>query len=101
MALRPHSEPEFTVVSLSPRDDLNLMALRRYSGAFFPGAARFTIGGGDFTSNVINNVYNPPPEQPAGTFSLWPVPAGNLRGVPISLPDDSPRGHQHIERDSH
>ncbi|KAJ7369208.1 hypothetical protein DFH08DRAFT_984163 [Mycena albidolilacea] len=41
------------------------MALRRYSGAFFPGAAGFTIGGGDFTSNVTNNVYNPPPEQSA------------------------------------
>ncbi|KAJ7814769.1 hypothetical protein B0H14DRAFT_3149315 [Mycena olivaceomarginata] len=57
MALQPHSEPEFTVVSTTNNAG--------YAGAFFPGAAGFTIGGGDFTSNVTNNVYNPPPEQPA------------------------------------
>jgi hypothetical protein len=45
------------------------MALRRYAGAFFPGATGFTIGGSDFTSNVTNNIYNPLPEQPAGIFS--------------------------------
>ncbi|KAJ7814749.1 hypothetical protein B0H14DRAFT_2849418 [Mycena olivaceomarginata] len=60
MALQPHSEPEFTVVSTT-----NNAGSAPYSGAFFPGAAGFTIGGGDFTSNVTNNVYNPPPEQPA------------------------------------
>ncbi|KAJ7369192.1 hypothetical protein DFH08DRAFT_833295 [Mycena albidolilacea] len=60
MALQPHSEPEFTVVSTT-----NNAGSASYSGAFFPGAAGFTIGGGDFTSNVTNNVYNLPPEQPA------------------------------------
>ncbi|KAJ7814760.1 hypothetical protein B0H14DRAFT_2849519 [Mycena olivaceomarginata] len=60
MALQPHFEPEFTVVSTT-----NDAGSAPYSGAFFPGAAGFTIGGGDFTSNVTNNVYNPPPEQPA------------------------------------
>ncbi|KAJ7369190.1 hypothetical protein DFH08DRAFT_833286, partial [Mycena albidolilacea] len=60
MALQPHSEPEFTVVSTT-----NNAGSAPYSGAFFPSAAGFTIGGGDFTSNVTNNVYNPPPEQPA------------------------------------
>ncbi|KAJ7369183.1 hypothetical protein DFH08DRAFT_833262 [Mycena albidolilacea] len=60
MALQPHSEPEFTVVSTT-----NNAESAPYSGAFFPGAAGFTIGGGDFTSNVTNNVYNPAPEQPA------------------------------------
>ncbi|KAJ7871822.1 hypothetical protein B0H14DRAFT_2723063, partial [Mycena olivaceomarginata] len=92
MALRPHSEPEFTVVSTT-----NNAGSAPYAGAFFPGAAGFTIGGGDFTSNVTNNVYNPAPEQPAGTFSLLSIPVGNLRGMPTSLPDDSPRGHQPIE----
>jgi hypothetical protein len=77
------------------------MALCRYAGAFFSGVAGFTIGGGDFTSNVTNNVYNPPPEQSAGIFLLLSVPAGNLRGVLTSLPDDSPGEHQAIERDSH
>ncbi|KAJ7369186.1 hypothetical protein DFH08DRAFT_833273 [Mycena albidolilacea] len=60
MALQPHSEPEFTAVSTT-----NNAGSAPYAGAFFPGAAGFTIGGGDFTSNVTNNVYNPPPEQPA------------------------------------
>ncbi|KAJ7818992.1 hypothetical protein B0H14DRAFT_3147653 [Mycena olivaceomarginata] len=60
MALQPHSEPEFTVVSTT-----NNAGSAPYSGAFFPGAAGFTIGGGDFTSNITNHVYNPPPEQPA------------------------------------
>ncbi|KAJ7871834.1 hypothetical protein B0H14DRAFT_202034 [Mycena olivaceomarginata] len=60
MALQPHSEPEFTVVSTT-----NNAGSAPYSGAFFPSAAGFTIGGGDFTSNVTNNVYNPPLEQPA------------------------------------
>ncbi|KAJ7871850.1 hypothetical protein B0H14DRAFT_2723188 [Mycena olivaceomarginata] len=60
MVLQPHSEPEFTVVSTT-----NNAGFAPYSGAFFPGAAGFTIGGGNFTSNVPNNIYNPPPEQPA------------------------------------
>ncbi|KAJ7814756.1 hypothetical protein B0H14DRAFT_1415851 [Mycena olivaceomarginata] len=60
MALQPHSEPEFTVVSTT-----NNAGSAPYAGAFFPGAAGFTIGGGDFTSNVTNNIYNPPPEQSA------------------------------------
>ncbi|KAJ7748723.1 hypothetical protein B0H14DRAFT_2983323, partial [Mycena olivaceomarginata] len=55
MALQPHPEPEFTVVSTT-----NNAGSAPYSGAFFPGAAGFTIGGGDFTSNFTNNVYNPP-----------------------------------------
>ncbi|KAJ7369217.1 hypothetical protein DFH08DRAFT_833359 [Mycena albidolilacea] len=65
MALQPHSEPEFTVVSTT-----NNAGSAPYAGAFFPGAAGFTIGGGDFTSNLTNNVYNPPPEQPAGDINL-------------------------------
>ncbi|KAJ7369073.1 hypothetical protein DFH08DRAFT_38802 [Mycena albidolilacea] len=36
-----------------------------YPGAFFPGASGFLISGGVFTSNVTNNVYNPPQEQPS------------------------------------
>ncbi|KAJ7369207.1 hypothetical protein DFH08DRAFT_984162 [Mycena albidolilacea] len=60
MALKSHSELEFTAVSTT-----NNAGSAPYSGAFFPGAAGFTIGGGDFTSNVTNNVYNPALEQPA------------------------------------
>ncbi|KAJ7792341.1 hypothetical protein B0H14DRAFT_3160269 [Mycena olivaceomarginata] len=58
MTLQPHSEREFTVVSMT-----NNAGSAPYSGAFFPGAAGFTIGGGNFTSNVTNNVFNPPLEQ--------------------------------------
>ncbi|KAJ7369201.1 hypothetical protein DFH08DRAFT_833313 [Mycena albidolilacea] len=60
MALQPHSELEFTAVSTT-----NNAGSAPYAGAFFPGAAGFTIGGGDFTSNITNNIYNPPPEQSA------------------------------------
>ncbi|KAJ7871825.1 hypothetical protein B0H14DRAFT_3131718 [Mycena olivaceomarginata] len=60
MALQSHSEVEFTAVSTT-----NNAGSAPYSGAFFLGAAGFTIGRGDFTSNVTNNVYNPAPEQPA------------------------------------
>ncbi|KAJ7748726.1 hypothetical protein B0H14DRAFT_3897100, partial [Mycena olivaceomarginata] len=68
MALQPHSELEFTAVST-----MNNAGAAPYAGAFFPGAAGFTIGGGDFTSNVTNNIYNPAPEQPVGIFSDWDI----------------------------
>ncbi|KAJ7821207.1 hypothetical protein B0H14DRAFT_1335826 [Mycena olivaceomarginata] len=61
MDLQPHSEPEFTVVATS----LSGTQSSPYPGSFFPGASRFIIGGGVFTSNVTNNVYNPPQEQPS------------------------------------
>ncbi|KAF7353365.1 hypothetical protein MSAN_01525100 [Mycena sanguinolenta] len=51
MDLQPHPEPGFTVVSTT--DNAQSAA---YTGAFFPTATAFTIGGGVFTSNV--NVTN-------------------------------------------
>ncbi|KAF7353197.1 Kinase-like protein [Mycena sanguinolenta] len=65
MDLQPHAEPEYTVVSTT--NNANSAA---YTGAFFPQATGFNICGGVFTSNVTNNVYNPPPEQPSGNINL-------------------------------
>ncbi|KAJ6464523.1 hypothetical protein C8R45DRAFT_501368 [Mycena sanguinolenta] len=57
-SLQPDFEPEPTVVSTT-----NTTGSALYAGAFFPQASRFNIGGGVFTSNVTNNIYNLPPEQ--------------------------------------
>ncbi|KAF7366988.1 hypothetical protein MSAN_00957600 [Mycena sanguinolenta] len=59
MDLQPHSEPESTVVFTTNNTDS-----AAYAGAFFSRATRFNICGGVFTSNVTNNVYNPPSEPP-------------------------------------
>ncbi|KAF7353183.1 hypothetical protein MSAN_01505900 [Mycena sanguinolenta] len=60
MDLQLHFEPEPTVVST-----VNNAGSTAYAGVFFPQATGFNIHGGVFTSNVTNNVYNPPPEQPS------------------------------------
>ncbi|KAF7337263.1 hypothetical protein MSAN_02278800 [Mycena sanguinolenta] len=65
MDLQPHFEPEPTVVST-----VNNAGSTAYAGVFFPQATGFNIHGGVFTSNVTNNVYNPPPEQPSGDINL-------------------------------
>lgn len=91
MDLQPHTQPEFTLVSMTnsrlgsaqyvslagSSDESNIAMvciswrLRRCSGGFFPGAAGFTVDGGIFTSNITNNVYNPLlEEQPSGTSCL-------------------------------
>ncbi|KAJ7821213.1 hypothetical protein B0H14DRAFT_1335916 [Mycena olivaceomarginata] len=59
MDLQPHCEPESTTVSTT-----NVQSAS-YPGTFFPHATGFTIDGGVFTSNVTNNVYNPPQEPSA------------------------------------
>ncbi|KAJ7792344.1 hypothetical protein B0H14DRAFT_3563723 [Mycena olivaceomarginata] len=74
MAPQPLSEPEFRVVSTT-----NNAGSAPYSGAFFPGAAGFTIGGSNFTSNVINNVYNPPPEEPSGQPAFRTILLGDIK----------------------
>ncbi|KAF7353277.1 hypothetical protein MSAN_01515600 [Mycena sanguinolenta] len=61
MDLQPHSD----VVST-----MNNAGSAAYAGAFFPQATGFNIRGGGFTSNVTNNVYNPPPEQSSGDIKL-------------------------------
>ncbi|KAF7353321.1 hypothetical protein MSAN_01520100 [Mycena sanguinolenta] len=59
MDLQPHSDAQSALVSTNSTGSVP------YAGAFFPEATGFNIRGGVFTSNVTNNVYNPPPEQPS------------------------------------
>ncbi|KAF7353226.1 hypothetical protein MSAN_01510400 [Mycena sanguinolenta] len=61
MDLQPHSEAESALVSTTNTTGSDA----RYAGAFFPQASAFSIRGGAFTSNVTNNVYSLPPEQPS------------------------------------
>ncbi|KAF7353213.1 hypothetical protein MSAN_01509000 [Mycena sanguinolenta] len=61
MDLQPHSEAESALVSTTNTTGSDA----RYAGAFFPQASAFSIRGGAFTSNVTNNVYSHPSEQPS------------------------------------
>ncbi|KAJ7747870.1 hypothetical protein B0H14DRAFT_445952 [Mycena olivaceomarginata] len=60
MDLQRYMKPESTAVSTVSHTES-----APYPGAFFPRAGGFTINGGVFTSNVTNNVSNPPLEEPA------------------------------------
>ncbi|KAF7373717.1 hypothetical protein MSAN_00582700 [Mycena sanguinolenta] len=60
MHLQPHCESEFNVASTTRTTDSESAV---HAGAFFPDATGLIIGGGAFTSNVINNIYNWPQEQ--------------------------------------
>ncbi|KAF7373703.1 hypothetical protein MSAN_00581300 [Mycena sanguinolenta] len=60
MVLQPHSEPELNVASTTRPTNLEPAV---HAGAFFPHATGLIIGGGAFTSNVINNIYSWPQEQ--------------------------------------
>ncbi|KAJ7347364.1 hypothetical protein DFH08DRAFT_960701 [Mycena albidolilacea] len=64
MDLQPHTQPEFTLVSMTN----SRLGSAQCSGGFFPGAAGFTIDGGIFTSNITNNVYNPLLEEQPSAF---------------------------------
>ncbi|KAJ6465835.1 hypothetical protein C8R45DRAFT_493081 [Mycena sanguinolenta] len=53
MDLQPHSEPELNIVATT---ETTASESAVYTGAFFPNATGFTISGGVFTCNVINNL---------------------------------------------
>ncbi|KAJ7347385.1 hypothetical protein DFH08DRAFT_809145 [Mycena albidolilacea] len=61
MDLQPHFDQKSTILPTVSHAESAL-----YQGAFSPRASGFTINGGAFTSNVTNNVYNPPSEEPSG-----------------------------------
>ncbi|KAJ7767568.1 hypothetical protein B0H14DRAFT_2633044 [Mycena olivaceomarginata] len=52
-------------MDLQPHFDQKSTILPTISGPLFPPANGFTINGGTFTSNIKNNVYNPPSEEPS------------------------------------
>ncbi|KAJ6465855.1 hypothetical protein C8R45DRAFT_493369 [Mycena sanguinolenta] len=61
MDLQSHSEPELNIMATTQTASESAV----YTGAFFPNATRFTISGGVFTCNVINNL---PLEQLSAEF---------------------------------
>ncbi|KAJ6465887.1 hypothetical protein C8R45DRAFT_939476 [Mycena sanguinolenta] len=99
--LPPQQASEFQTIRM---EELRNNPYGRYTGAFFPHATGFTIGGGVFTSNVINNP-NPPHSTRGHKFeeraqkhsSIWhPLLAEPRSKGECSLNDTPRKRHPNI-----